>query len=339
MKTNAFTIDAAILADMAAGAKRAGENLQELLVQADIPAHYATRPGARITGEQLARLGVVLTRETGDEAYGLLKSGSFPTGAFRLLMNNLIHDRTLYDALKTVQRFVNLVNNSLRLDLTSDGHRVALSVQGASADIAHSPFMILQFMIPVQRVLCWLSGSRLPLLRAEFDHPPPDYADEYQYFFLGAPVTFDHPRCALIFQRSDLDAAVVRTFAQLRTFLRAMPDQLQQTPEEWANLPLALRYWIERRITLHHHLPTLEEAAAQFGLTPQTFHRRLKSFDTSFVRIRMDCRRDLAIDTYLNGPLDIEAIADRLCFSEAASFIRFFRTETGLTPDQYRRLM
>jgi len=87
-----------------------------------------------------------------------------------------------------------------------------------------------------------------------------------------------------------------------------------------------------------HNKPQIEQAAEYAGLTQQTLRRRLKKEGYSFQSLKDDTRRDMAIFFINKKEQSIEAIAFRLGFSEASTFIRAFKKWTGLTPLAYRKL-
>ncbi|MFI9122328.1 helix-turn-helix domain-containing protein [Streptomyces bikiniensis] len=79
--------------------------------------------------------------------------------------------------------------------------------------------------------------------------------------------------------------------------------------------------------------------AAAHHISVRHLHRVFRQYDTTvaeFVRARRldKCRRDLA-DPFLRE-IPIHAVAARWGFVQPAAFSRLFRTNTGLTPTEYR---
>jgi AraC-like DNA-binding protein len=83
--------------------------------------------------------------------------------------------------------------------------------------------------------------------------------------------------------------------------------------------------------------PTAEEMAEQLGLSLRTLHRRLASEDFSYQEILDNMRRTVAIEFLENTHLQIDQIAERVGFSDAASFRKAFRKWTGASPTRYRQ--
>lgn len=84
--------------------------------------------------------------------------------------------------------------------------------------------------------------------------------------------------------------------------------------------------------------PSLGEAAALLAISPRTLKRRLAEQGTTYSALRQEVCLAHAEDRLLRTDATIEALAEQLGFSDAASFIRAFRRWTGLTPARYRAL-
>lgn len=83
--------------------------------------------------------------------------------------------------------------------------------------------------------------------------------------------------------------------------------------------------------------PGLEGLARALHMSPRTLQRRFQSAGSSYHAFVDDTRRELALGELEQSGRDVAAIAGRLGFSSARSFIRAFRRWTGTTPAQYRR--
>jgi AraC-like DNA-binding protein len=83
--------------------------------------------------------------------------------------------------------------------------------------------------------------------------------------------------------------------------------------------------------------PTAGEMAEQLGLSLRTLHRRLAKDALSYQEIVDSMRRTVAIEFLENTHLQIDRVAERVGFSDAASFRKAFRKWTGSSPTDYRR--
>lgn len=82
---------------------------------------------------------------------------------------------------------------------------------------------------------------------------------------------------------------------------------------------------------------TPERVAERLGTTTRTLNRYLSSAGLSFSGIRADVRAAQARHYLAQGRLSISDIADRLGYSDQASFSKAFRGWTGMTPGDFRR--
>ena len=82
---------------------------------------------------------------------------------------------------------------------------------------------------------------------------------------------------------------------------------------------------------------TLEKIADQLGMTPRSLRRHLRSENCSFRDLRNEIRRIYAERYISDTRLPLSLIAQKLGFSDQASFTRAYRAWTGRTPGETRR--
>lgn len=82
---------------------------------------------------------------------------------------------------------------------------------------------------------------------------------------------------------------------------------------------------------------TIERVAEKLGTTPRTLSRYLKAADQSFTEMRNDVRAQHAERYLRDSSLPIASIAERLGYSDQASFSKAFRSWTGQSPGDFRR--
>lgn len=99
------------------------------------------------------------------------------------------------------------------------------------------------------------------------------------------------------------------------------------------------RSHVVRTRLLHdpQRMPTLEQTAHELGVEARTLQRQLRDEQTSFVAIRDEIRRELALELLTNTTLTIGEIAHRLGFSEPATFSRAVKRWTGAPPSAIHR--
>jgi AraC-like DNA-binding protein len=82
--------------------------------------------------------------------------------------------------------------------------------------------------------------------------------------------------------------------------------------------------------------PTLDQLAGFVNISTRTLARYLDAEHTSFRDLSLQVRMESARQLLADGDLSVTQIAYRLGYSEAASFVRSFRAQTGRTPGSLR---
>jgi AraC-like DNA-binding protein len=82
---------------------------------------------------------------------------------------------------------------------------------------------------------------------------------------------------------------------------------------------------------------TLPAIAAELGLPPRSFQRRLAEERTSFRRLVRDHRRSLAEALIKNQTTTVTSIAHTVGYAETAVLSRAFKTWTGTSPRDFAR--
>ncbi len=89
---------------------------------------------------------------------------------------------------------------------------------------------------------------------------------------------------------------------------------------------------------LQTQVPTQALVAKQLCVSTRTMNRRLKSYDTSFSQLLLDCRMTLAESMLSTQNLPIDEIAYRLGYHQPNSFFRAFKRYFGTTPRSLARV-
>lgn len=96
-----------------------------------------------------------------------------------------------------------------------------------------------------------------------------------------------------------------------------------------------VRRLLERHLA--ERMPSFEEVAAEFAMAPRTLSSRLKLEGANYTAIKIDLRRDTAIELLARPELNLQVIAERVGLSDASAFYEAFKSWTGATPGDYRR--
>ncbi len=316
-----------------AGLERNGHDCDPLLHRAGLRRELLHNPQVRITPHQLSTLVQQLWLAADDE---FLCLGTRPCrfGIFPLMARQALYGDTLRSVLRRSSHFYNLVSEAVEFTLEEwdDSARFCLRLTDPALDTEHS---LCEFLLLIwHRFPSWMIGRRVELSRMMFTHARPAHAAEYRLMF-PAPVEYEQPFNGFEFSREQLDAPIVQTIANLRTYMK-------RAPLDWfsrqAYYPIYTRRvldQLERADTLAS--TTMEETATALHMTARTLRRKLTDEGTSFQDIKDGLRRDTAIHLLSQPSQPVSSIARELGFSEPSAFTRAFRHWTGVSPSSYRK--
>lgn len=196
--------------------------------------------------------------------------------------------------------------------------------------------VILYGLAALQRLLGWLAAEPLPLQKLGLRFPK-TYAEPALNRLLELRPDMEASENYICFPKACLSWPVMRRYKDLKTLFQLFPfDLLPPEDGEWKSLGARARSAIMSALDHREPLPDMERLADMFGLTKATFRRRLSAENMSLGQIRMECRRERAVQMLKANLLSVKEIAALLQFSDAAAFRRSFRSWEGKSPQEYR---
>lgn len=322
---------------MLQGAQSRGLDVNRILRDSGMSPDVLRQGRSQVTFGQLARLELSLIELLDDETIGLLSTPQ-RRNTFKLCCYSIGNADTVGEALSLFAEFANLQDGSLIHDLSHEADFSTYRLRRRPGAWVKNNYIIELTLLTIHRVHCWMANKRIPLARVDFDFGRPEYWSEYRYLFYGAPIDFDHSSSSLVFRASDLSLPNVRNTADLKRFTRRAPLTLLTQTIDADELSTQVQQWVQHQLANHQQMPDIKSAAIRFELHPQSLRRRLGREGTSYRAIKLETRRDLAINLIDGREHSVETIAARLGYSEPAAFIRAFKHWTGLTPLAYRKL-
>ncbi|KQU39262.1 MULTISPECIES: AraC family transcriptional regulator [unclassified Rhodococcus (in: high G+C Gram-positive bacteria)] len=324
-------------------ARETGVDLSACLREADIDPHVLTRPGARLTTDQVTRLTRALWQMTGDELMGL---GSAPVrrGTFRALSLTMIHRPDLGSALERMvdvgRAFPGVPRGVLmrgggraRLELVDSPTMIADQLSPEAAEAAQR--IRIEFLLILwHRFSAWLIGRRVKLLSVQVPFPEPQHPSPRVYDdIFGVHVTFGSDVAALEFDDAIMASPLVQTEESLEEYLRESPNRLFSERDYGSSAASVVR----RALALGAmgRASTTTDIATMLSISVPHLRRLLRQEGTSLGQLRDEVLRDAAVAGLERGET-AEEISSRLGFSEPSAFRRAFKRWTGMTPGSYR---
>jgi len=308
-----------------------GLDVHQVMRKAHVTEELITRDATRVTQDQASRAIQALWNATGDEMLGLGPK-VVPRGTFRMMTLSLVHVADLATALQRLVEFSQIATGFDTIEMVVDDSTVRLSFKAAGQPAQMYELAIDIMMTVVHRFAGWLINERIDLTAVDLPWAAPPHAAEYPLIYGVAP-TFETGGAAITFSSRYLSAPVVRSEDELIKFIRRSPNDLLFRQDFNPTVSSRVRKVIERKKPEEAVL--VEDIAKRLNVSAQHLRRLLRDEGTSFREIKEEILRDEAIASLVRGRETVEALSDRLGFSEPSAFRRAFRRWTGSPPGAY----
>jgi AraC-like DNA-binding protein len=238
-------------------------------------------------------------------------------------------------ALQQLSFYVNVWQSGTHLDLVPDGHTADCTYhiddpllrprrQDAEYSISSICSLIRNFL-----------GTSWAPLEIHFEHPDPAPGHRaYQQAF-HAPVFFGQNLNRLVLRTTDLARAGISSDRAMVPFMERHLRDLARESREAPSFSRQVSHLIATRIGLGPL--SLPGIAAELGLPPRSFQRRLSEEHTSFRSLVREHRRSLAEALIKNNATTVTAVAHTVGYAETAVLSRAFKSWTGSSPRTYAR--
>lgn len=243
------------------------------------------------------------------------------------------YSRDLKQVVENTSRFHSLIDPALSFTLRVAGNFAAIEGDWKDASFAryHRRTEFLMFAA-LARIRSLTQTNFFPI-EIRFQHEVGASSKRYQKL-AGFPVTFGAERLEIVLTLSSLDLPVPTYDPSLREHLLAYGDRILAERRQPTQ---QLRAQVEGLITrsLPGTIIQADDAAANLGMSPRTFARRLNEEGTSYREIVEDLRCDLA-QTFLTDGIPLSEIAYSLGYADQPAFSNAFKRWTGQAPSTFR---
>lgn len=183
------------------------------------------------------------------------------------------------------------------------------------------------FMHEMRRLL----GTNWRPELVQFRHSAPENPRPL-YKVFGEKLSFNQDANAILVSQADCK----RTIAPI-------PDRptfavQHETPVDLKrNLPFVLEVDRAIRLLLNKDEASVDSVAGALGISARTLQHRLRESDTTYQSLFDIARVDLALEYLNDSDLNMLAISERLGFTDAAAFSRFFKKHLKMSPRDYAK--
>ncbi|GAA5316710.1 MAG: AraC family transcriptional regulator [Candidatus Pelagadaptatus aseana] len=271
---------------------------------------------------------------TGHSDFGLLLSTRQSVdmlGAVGLLAEA---EDLLGGSVDTIGRFLRLHNSSSIVTVQQYSDKVLLTYDDIAPRFTRDP-QICDFAMGFATKLARESlGEGWNPMAVYFVHKEPENLESFSEIF-RCPLYFNQEFYGVAIENMALQAVQPKADKSKRVSLLQHLEQMQQqvsANEKYANL---VGYLIH--VLLPNGGCSEDNVAKLLQMNKRTLQRRLLDEDTSYKTILNSIRMDLARQYLLETKISLTNMASYLGYSELSAFSRFFRSQQGCSPMDYRK--
>ncbi len=277
------------------------------------------------------RLWELAIEATGDPALALRLRKKTGMRSIHFVVQLAMHCSTLAEALFHFNKYSRLLSETDKMELSDNGDLIEITYTNSSPYQARwLPEHNFSFGIELGRSL--VSGSYDPL-SVSFQHADPGYKKVYDDIF-HAPVLFQQPENKIILRKNDLLKPITARDPYLKKVLMNYAELSMNKKHKQETLQEKIESFIVAG--LPNGETTLDAAAAAMNMARSTLYRHLKTEGTSFQKLLLKTRQDLAKNHLRNGMTNSQ-VAYLLGFSEPSVFQRAFKRWFHINPGEYRK--
>lgn len=270
-------------------------------------------------------------RITGCESFGLRMAEQRLLSDFGELSLLLSYQHTLRDALQTIVRYRNLLNDALAIYVEEVDNTVIIREEVVSSITRYSRQSIELALGIMHRFCAAMLPQKWKPLSIHFTHSAPKDLTVHRRLF-GCKLEFGSEFNGIVCTTAELNTANPQANIAMADHAQRYVDILQNNGES------SLIFEIRKSIYLL--LPmgraTIDQVAHTHGMNVRTLQRRLEVYQTSFSDLVNTVRRELVFRYLNNFNYSLSQVSDILGYSTPSSFTRWFINQFGIAPNIWR---
>lgn len=323
-------------------AQKAGCKLDELFQILDIDSTYLDKR-SEIPALKYGEIYQLVMRSTQDEWFGIFADGKVPLGAFRLMCLTLLHCTDLSQAIIRAGEFADICRGlQVRYTLSMEGQYARLTLAPSRSMAkdefgqkvgAAPPETLLASLLTWHRLSEWLIGIEIPVSKMTVSFSQSIETMPHNLSRLPQTI-YGSEHNSVFYDAKYLSYPVVQNQDSLMSFLRTAPYHLITEDPTHVRTADKVRNILKRDVS--GNMPSAESVASQLNMSVTTLRRQLQKDDTSYQRLKDECRMEAAFHYLSCQELSNTDIAEKLGFDEPSAFFRSFKKWTGQTPGEYR---
>ncbi len=285
---------------------------------------------ARVPKAQVNRLWNAVRSLTGDDAFSLKVIDHLNDPSINALVTTVQASQSVRDALQLLLRYYKLISSAIKITVELD-REIRIIVSEAEEEPLLMPEDVDLVFGLIMRHGSFLPANEVKPSCVSLTRPHPQRWREFESFF-QCPVEFAASQNQLCFPVAVLNASIPGANPILSNHLE---HYFAEQSHRVADQDLEQRLRAALLSELPSGTPKLDCLARKLNMSKRTLQRKLQAENLSYTRILDELRLELARRYLGEKRYSVQEVADRLGYSEASNFVRFFRQHEGLTPSDY----
>jgi len=166
----------------------------------------------------------------------------------------------------------------------------------------------------------------------DFPYPEPKNVNDYKTTF-PTILNFKKPHLAINLPSSFMEYCLPRHDETSKKMFVNMCEHIKKVMANKQNLSGV----ISEMLDAYDSYPSLEQVAQNLNISGRTLRTHLKKEDTNFRNVLSSHRIQRSKLMLINTNTNIDVIANKLGYSDAANFNRAFKKEMSMAPTTYRK--
>ncbi|WP_134684622.1 AraC family transcriptional regulator [Brevibacillus migulae] len=286
---------------------------------------------ARIEEKELIRLMNEAAAFTQDDHFGLHQGQLTDIADMGILGYVMMHSEKIVDALLAFQRYNVILCNGYNVEWEERGSDMVLRFVKTTPEQI-SRHCMEDMVSSLYHLIVRMSNRAIPILEMQFTHAAPSDVVPYREVF-GTVPRFSGKENTLRLSKEVFQYPILYSDYRLRTAFEPIAEEIKRKLMQGRVFSNQVFQWMMSRMPAF--LPTLQETAKAFQMSPRTLQAKLKEEHTSYNELAASVRKEIAIG-YIKKGCSIGEIAYLLHYSEPSAFQNAFKKWTGVTPGQFR---
>ena len=290
-------------------------------------------PGARISYLKTDRIMADAVELSGDLFFGLKEAEYLLPSQLGPLGFAWLASTSLRSATERLQRYIKVLHERMQLNVSDNMHSVQVSIL-ADAPSANAYQRDIGYLASLNKMCRFIRGDDWNPKQITVAHPAPIDASLF-YEMFRCPVEFGAGQNSLHIERRQADERLTganKQLAQLNDHIVVRYLASQSRDDIVNRVKAAILECLGQGTVTENAI------ADSLHMSTRNLNRKLATDDTSFKKLLLEIRSELA-NQYINDPtLTLTEISFMLGFSEISSFSRAFKRWTGLSPSEARKL-